>query len=248
MKKPRIPPVDEKQVLSLLKEYDCPVPYHEVRTRFLGNIATPAITASPMHIVKGLWGGELPEFESLEAVNDLVGALINGLWNSLTRHQKRTEPFPEEWLLTEWPEGAPAPTKHWLSSAPESVGLEDLVGLVKLRWRIERDYEEMKGELGLDHYEGRSWPGFHHHTALCVSAYAFLATERARLSPPGDGRYQPIEIPALPTSYRHRGAPVAPGTAPAILNHNSRGFAGTGHREPAAVLSHMPSVQHSSAE
>jgi len=93
VKKPRIPPVDEKQVLSLLKEYDCPVPYHEVRTRFLGNIATPAITASPMHIVKGLWGGELPEFESLEAVNDLVGALINGLWNSLTRHQKRTEPF-----------------------------------------------------------------------------------------------------------------------------------------------------------
>ena len=91
MKKPRMPPVDEKQVLSLLKKYNCPVPYHEVRTRFLGNIATPAMTASPMHIVKGLWGGELPEFESLEAVNDLIGALINGLWNSLTRHQKRTE-------------------------------------------------------------------------------------------------------------------------------------------------------------
>lgn len=93
MKKPRIPPVDEKQARSLLKKYNCPVPYHEVRTRFLGNIATPAMTTSPMNIVKGLWGGELPEFESLEAVNDLIGALINGLWNSLTRHQKRTEPF-----------------------------------------------------------------------------------------------------------------------------------------------------------
>ncbi len=93
MKKPSIPPVNEKQVRSLLKKYDCPVPYHEVRTRFLGTIATPAMTASPMHIVKGLWGGELPEFESLEAVNDLIGALVNGLWNSLTRHQKRTEPF-----------------------------------------------------------------------------------------------------------------------------------------------------------
>lgn len=93
MKKPSIPPVNEKQVKSLLKKYDCPVPYHEVRTRFLGNIATPAMTASPMHIVKGLWGGEMPEFESLEAVNDLIGALVNGLWNSLTRHQKRTEPF-----------------------------------------------------------------------------------------------------------------------------------------------------------
>ncbi len=93
MKKPRIPPVDEKQARSLLKKYNCPVPYHEVRTRFLGNIATPAMTTSPMNIVKGLWGGELPEFESLEAVNDLIGALVNGLWNSLTRHQKRTEPF-----------------------------------------------------------------------------------------------------------------------------------------------------------
>lgn len=93
MKKPSIPPVDEKQVRSLLKKYNCPVPYHEVRTRFLGNIATPTMTASPMHIVKGLWGGEMPEFESLEAVNDLIGALVNGLWNSLTRHQKRTEPF-----------------------------------------------------------------------------------------------------------------------------------------------------------
>ena len=93
MKKPSIPPVNEKQVKGLLKKYDCPVPYHEVRTRFLGTIATPAMTASPMHIVKGLWGGERPEFESLEAVNDLIGALVNGLWNSLTRHQKRTEPF-----------------------------------------------------------------------------------------------------------------------------------------------------------
>jgi hypothetical protein len=93
VKPPKMPPVDEKQVHSLLKKYDCPVPYREVRTRFLGNIATPAMTASPMHIVKGLWGGELPEFENMDAVNDLIGALINGLWNSLTRHQKRTEPF-----------------------------------------------------------------------------------------------------------------------------------------------------------
>ena len=93
VKPPKMPPVDEKKVHSLLKKYDCPVPYHEVRTRFLGNIATPAMTASPMHIVKGLWGGELPEFENMDAVNDLIGALINGLWNSLTRHQKRTEPF-----------------------------------------------------------------------------------------------------------------------------------------------------------
>jgi hypothetical protein len=93
VKAPKIPPVDEKEVRSLLQRYGCPVPYHEVRTRFLGNIATPEVSASPMSIVKGLWGGELPAFESMEAVNELLGILVNGLWNNLTRHQKRSEPF-----------------------------------------------------------------------------------------------------------------------------------------------------------
>jgi hypothetical protein len=85
--------VDEKKVRALLEAYACPVPFHEVRTRFLGNIATPSMSASPIAVVKNLWGGELPEFESLDAVNELIGVLVNGLWNSLTRHQKRSEPF-----------------------------------------------------------------------------------------------------------------------------------------------------------
>ena len=123
------------------------------------------------------------------------------------RDEQRKEPFPEEWLLMEWPVGAPAPTKFWLASAPENVELEELAGLVKLRWRIERDYEEMKGELGLDHYEGRSWPGFHHHTALCVAAYAFLATERARLSPPQPLAF--LRAPPVPKGFRPRGAAAA---------------------------------------
>jgi hypothetical protein len=84
---------DEKKVRALLETYACPVPFHEVRTRFLGNIATPTMSASPIAVVKGLWGGELPEFESLDAVNELIGVLVNGLWSSLTRHQKRSEPF-----------------------------------------------------------------------------------------------------------------------------------------------------------
>ena len=121
--------------------------------------------------------------------------------------ETRQEPHPEEWLLMEWPEDAAAPTKFWLSSVPEDVELEALVGLVKLRWRIERDYEEMKGELGLDHYEGRSWPGFHHHVALCVAAYAFLATERARLSPPQALAF--LRAPPVPKGFRPRGAPAA---------------------------------------
>ncbi len=89
------PPVvaDEKKIRALLQSYACPVPFHEIRTRFLGNIATPEMSASPMSVVKNLWGGELPEFKSLDAVNELIGALVNGLWNSLTRHQKRSDPF-----------------------------------------------------------------------------------------------------------------------------------------------------------
>lgn len=78
---------------ALLKKHECPVPFHEIRTRFLGNIATPAISASPLQVIKHLWGGELPAFDSLEAFNELLDALVQGLWNDLTRHQKRSQPF-----------------------------------------------------------------------------------------------------------------------------------------------------------
>ena len=82
--------LSDEDVQILLERYVCPVPFHEVRTRFLGNIATPVMAASPMETVKSLWGGELPEFESLEAANMLIGALVMGLWNRLTRHQERS--------------------------------------------------------------------------------------------------------------------------------------------------------------
>ena len=84
---------DSQQVRDLLRRYACPVPYHEVRTRFLGSIASPELSASPLQIVKDLWGGTLPEFESIEDLNRLIDTLINGLWNTLTGHQKRNEPF-----------------------------------------------------------------------------------------------------------------------------------------------------------
>jgi hypothetical protein len=90
---------------------------------------------------------------------------------------------PEEWLLIEWPTGEAAPAKFWLANVAVDTTITDLVNLVKLRWRIERDYQEFKDEIGLDHYEGRNWPGFHHHAALCMAAYAFLVAERARLYP-----------------------------------------------------------------
>ncbi|WP_223636888.1 transposase [Corallococcus sp. EGB] len=98
----------------------------------------------------------------------------------------RKAPGAPEWLLCEWPLGEAAPTKYYLSSLPEDTPLKRLVTLAKLRWRIERDYQEMKGEVGLDHFEGRTWRGFHHHATLCMVAHGFLALRRALFPPEED--------------------------------------------------------------
>jgi len=121
--------------------------------------------------------------------------------------ERSAPPRDPEWLLLEWPRGEAAPTKYWLSTVPEAVSIEDLVRLVKIRWRIERDYQELKDEIGLDHYEGRGWRGFHHHGVLCIAAYAFLAAERARLSPPAPLAF--LRSARIPKSFRPRGAPDA---------------------------------------
>jgi SRSO17 transposase len=123
------------------------------------------------------------------------------------RDENLHKPRPEEWLLVDWPRGESEPRKYWLSTVPEDAALADLVQLAELRWRIDRDYQEMKSELGLDHYEGRSWLGFHHHGALCIAAYAFLAAERARLSPPEPLAF--LKPARLPKDFRPRGAAVA---------------------------------------
>ena len=123
------------------------------------------------------------------------------------RDYNRPTPRPEEWLLIEWPSGEKEPVKYWLSTLPPSIARRALVDLVKLRWRIERDYQDLKQELGLGHYEGRGWRGFHHHAALCIAAYGFLIAERAAF-PPSDEFWPPsLQTPALPESYRPRGAP-----------------------------------------
>ena len=88
------------------------------------------------------------------------------------------QPPREEWLIVEWPEGAEAPSDYWLSNLPEDTERERLARLARLRWQVELDYRQLKGELGLDHYEGRSYLGFHHHTALVTCAHAFLTLER----------------------------------------------------------------------
>lgn len=106
--------------------------------------------------------------------------------NTAHKHTQGGAPGPEEWLLCEWPIDEPAPTKYYLSSLPASTPLRALVRVTKLRWRVERDYQDLKNEVGLDHFEGRSWPGFHHHAALCAAAHAFLALRRALFPPEHD--------------------------------------------------------------
>src|ERR1700716_3062932 len=92
-KQPSPLPGSVEEVRALLERHQCPVPFHEVRTRFLGNVATPVMSASPIKTVEGLWGGKLPDFGSINAANGRIGALIMGLWNRLTRHQERSRPF-----------------------------------------------------------------------------------------------------------------------------------------------------------
>jgi SRSO17 transposase len=123
------------------------------------------------------------------------------------RDWERSEPHPEEWLLIEWPTGESEPTRYWLSTVPASTPLIDLVRLAKHRWIIERDYLELKQELGLGHYEGRGWRGFHHHATLCIAAYGFLIAERSLFSPSARIGNLGLPSPELPSGFRPRGAP-----------------------------------------
>ena len=125
------------------------------------------------------------------------------------RDEKRSEPYPEEWLLMEWPTGATEPTKYWLSTLPAHTKLPALVRLAKHRWIIERDYEELKQELGLGHYEGRGWRGFHHHATLCIAAYGFLVIERTRFSPSARAGHLQLRVPKIPAHFQPRGSPRA---------------------------------------
>ena len=131
---------------------------------------------------------------------------------------RRSEPQPEEWLLVEWPEGEAEPAKFWLSTLPADTPIERLVYHAKLRWLIERDYLELKQELGLGHYEGRSWRGFHHHAALCIAAYGFLLAERAAIPPSASRPARLVQAPALPADYRPRSAAAETGAPRAALD------------------------------
>src|SRR6202040_1480594 len=114
---------------------------------------------------------------------------------------KRNEPAAEEWLLIEWPVGETEPDHYWLSTLPADITFEHLVDLAKLRWRIERDYLELKQEVGLDHYEGRGGRGFHNHARLCIAAYGFLISETETIPPSGSARAWRPPRSAVPAGY-----------------------------------------------
>ena len=164
-------------------------------------------------------------------VKDLAFSLPAKLWRTITwregtnvplksrfarlririahRDFNRSEPWPEEWLLIEWPKGEKEPTKYWLSTLPENIGFARLIDLAKLRWRIERDYQELKQEVGLGHFEGRGWRGFHHHATLCIAAYGFLISERETIPPSAPCSTVLFSQLAVPDGYRPRGSAIA---------------------------------------
>src|ERR1700730_1188053 len=145
-----------------------------------------------------------------------------------------------EWLLIEWPKDETEPTKYWFSTLPEDTAFDRLVDLTKLRWRIERDYQELKQELGLGGYEGRGWRGFHHHATVCIAAYGFLIAERGALPPSGPSGAPLLSGSTLPCDYRPRGAADPARTARAKLDCH---HAPPSHRRPRPDATEMPLLQ-----
>jgi SRSO17 transposase len=150
--------------------------------------------------------------------------------------ERRHTPRPHEWLLIEWPKGEPEPTRYWLSNLPEDITFKRLVDFAKLRWRIERDYQELKQEVGLGHFEGRGWRGFHHHATLCIAAYGFLISERETIPPSGPRHAARRQISALPAGFRSRGAAdPTRASLPEFNRHGAPTF-DCGHRQKPRAM------------
>ena len=150
------------------------------------------------------------------------------------RDYQLTQGRPEEWLLIEWPEGEDEPTKYWLSTLAKDISFRRLIDIAKLRWRIERDYQDLKQEIGLGHYEGRGWRGFHHHGTLCIAAYGFLISERATIPPSAPRCAESFAKPAVSAGYRPRGAAAAP-TTPCSQLDRDRPLCNGGRDRPQAA-------------
>ena len=153
------------------------------------------------------------------------------------REHQRTQQRAEQWLLIEWPEGHKEPMKYWLSTLQQDMPLQRMVFEAKMRWRIERDYQDLKQEVGLGHYEGRGWRGFHHHASLSIAAYGFLMEQQLR-HPDGASKKNAArrQEPALPTHYKPRGSPAH--AAPRAIVHHD--FAAAYRRSVTQNAAPMP--------
>ncbi|MCP5073879.1 MAG: IS701 family transposase [Rhodobacteraceae bacterium] len=194
-----------------------------------------------------------------EQVQALTGRLAAEAWQTVTWRQgtaealtsrfvalrvrpaqgdhQRDEARPEQWLLAEWPQDETEPTRFWFSNLSADTSIERLVYMAKLRWLIERDYLELKQELGLGHYEGRGWPGFHHHCALCTAAYGFLIAEKAAIPPSAAKTTQMVKAAKLPAGYKPRGSADPNRATRAVLDRN---FAKTDRTSPGEKPAAMP--------
>ena len=126
------------------------------------------------------------------------------------RDYEQHEPHPEQWLLIEWPAKQGEPTHYWLANLGAPTTRKDLVTLAKHRWILERDYQELKQELGLGHYEGRGWRGFHHHATLCIAAYGFLVAERSLFPPRHESTDYSYPSPSRRGTSARAGRPIRP--------------------------------------
>ena len=157
------------------------------------------------------------------------------------RDYNLTKTRPEEWLLIEWPKGEKEPTKYWLSTVPEKIAFAQFVDLVKLRWRIERDYQDLKQEVGLGHFEGRGWRGFHHHASLCIAAYGLLISERETIPPSAHRSTASFQEPVFPKGYRPRGSAPTSRTTHSELHCDD---APTPHHHPRHKTEAMSMLHH----
>jgi len=156
--------------------------------------------------------------------------------------------FAEETLLIEWPKGEAKPTKYWLATVDPDMPLRQLVDIAHMRWRIEHDYRDLKQEIGLGHYEGRGWRGFHHHGTLCIAAYGFLISERERIPPSGPRSAVQIEKSPVPSDYRPRGTPCPASASRPKLNRDDPVHTGRRDCNDAAAAAVLPSPHSAQPE
>jgi len=159
------------------------------------------------------------------------------------RDDQGTDLRPQQWLLIEWPKGEAEPTKYWFATLPADTAFDRMVDLAKLRWRIERDYQELKQEVGLGHFEGRGWRGFHHHATLCIAAYGFLICERETIPPSTPRSTRLFQTLALSNNYRPRGSAAAPRTSHAKLDRDNAPPPDCRTRQNAAAMSMLLSTE-----